>query len=313
MSAPSAPPDNSLQIEQMQENQAAQAKADADAKTAKDASDLAALRTSSAASGNKATDDYFASQGLDPKQYQGDIDSKINSILTGIGTTDPNPGSSFLTAPQDIYQAITAAGQSKDLQGVNSIFSPTYSADRATNSLTDPYVNDIASTQRSSADDIITNMLKRGVITDSGKTAAEAELDRQQPGVLDQLKTLGQGTISGEQSALDAIANKGRQDAQTATLGQTFDPTKYGKQADDQFNDFVNNLGNTLKGKVTGNLFNTTGLAAIAGAGQGAGNTNFDPSATGGPPGSSSNDGFTDSTTGKPVNTGTNNSTQSVF
>lgn len=312
MSALAPPPDNSLAVEQSQEAAAAKAKSDADAKAATDAANLSALRTSSAGNANKATQDYFGEQGLDPTAYSGDINSHISQLLNGISPTDPNPGSSFATAPQDIFSGLTKSAQNKALQGVNSIFSPDYSTSKVQNSITDPYINDIAGSQRQSADDIINNMLKRGVITGSGKAAAEGELDRQAPSVIDQLKTIGQGTVSSEQSALDNIANKGRQTAQTLNLGQSFDPSTYETQADQQFNDFVNSLGNTIKGKVTGNLFNTTGLAAIAGAGQGAGNTNFDPTAAAGVIGANPDDGSTDATTGLPTAKQSNTS-QSVF
>lgn len=311
MSAPSIPPDNSLQVEQAQEAAAQRAKADADTKAQKDAADLAALRTSSAASGGTAARNYFQEQGLDPNKYGSDIDQHIQSILSGISKTDPNPGSSFLTAPQDIYSGLTKSSQNKNLQAANSIFSPEYGASKATNSLVDPIISGIEATQRGSADDIIKNMLKRGVITPSGQTAAEGELDRQAPGVFSQLRDIGQGTITGEQGALDTIANKARQTAQTTSLGQNFDPNTYGAQADQQFNDFVNNLGNTVKGKVTGNLFNTTGLAAIAGAGQGAGNTVFDPKAAAGVIGGGPSDTTDPNAPSK--NTGISNTSTSVF
>lgn len=313
MSAPSAPPDNSLAVEQAQEAAAATAKQQSDAKAASDAANLAALRTSSAANATKATNDYFTGAGLDPTAYSSGIDSQISQMLNGISPTDPNPGSTFTNAPTDVFNALQSQGQNKNVNAVNALFPANFQNTKVPQNIVDPEINSIESTQYNSADDIIKNMLARGVITPTGQASAEAELQRQTPGVISQLQTLGQGTVASEQQALSDIANNAKQTAQTTPLGTAFDPSTYGTEADQNFNDFVNNLSTTLQGKVTGNLFNTTGLAAIAGAGQGAGNTNFDPTAAGGVISPNANDGSTDSTTGKPTNVGASNSTQSVF
>lgn len=282
MSSPSAPQDNSLAVEQAQEAASTKAQAAADAKTAQDKADLAALRTSSAGNATNSVDNYFKNQGLDPTQYSGDIQQQIQDIMSGIDPTDPNPGSSFNNAGVNIYNNLTSNAQTRAGNSLDSVFSPNYSSSKVTNDLVNPEINTIAGEQYQSADDIINNMLKRGVINQSGKSAAEAELQRQQPGVLSQLNTIGSGTVASEQQSLDDIANKARQNAATTKLGQTFDPSVYGNEADSQFNDFLKNLDTTVRGKVTGNLFNTTGLAAIAGAGQGAGNTAYNPTAAAG-------------------------------
>lgn len=283
MSAPSMPPDNSAQVEAMREQSQQQAQAATDAKAAQDKADLLALRTSSAAAGNTSARDYFSQQGLDPSQYATDIDSQISSILAGISPTDPNPGASFQDVGARIYNQSTSAAQNKAGQQLNALFPGNFETSRVNQQTLDPYIQGIDTEQRSSADAIIQNMLSRGVITPAGQTAAEAELERQNPGVMAKLNEIGTGTIATEQQSLRDIANQGRTAAQTMKLGDTFNPQTYGSQADQQFSDFINNLGTTLRGKVgSANLFNTTGLAAIAGAGQGAQNLPFDPTAQSG-------------------------------
>jgi len=282
MSAPSIPPDDSLQIENIRQANAA-AQADKDKQAAdKAAADLATLRQSSSVAGKQQAQDFFSQQGLDPKSYDSAITDKINQVLTSLSPNDTNPGASFQNIGQSIYDQLQSGGRTKAVNDVNSIFAPDFETSRVTSSLDDPYLAEIQGSQRGSADQIIKNMLNRGVITQAGANAAEGNLDTQDAGVRTRLRDVGSGVLSNEQSALRDIANRGRSSAQTLNLGQTFDPNKYGTEADTNFNDFVSSLGDTLKAQAPGNLYNTSGLAAIAGSAQGAGNTKFDPNALAG-------------------------------
>jgi hypothetical protein len=272
-----------LEVEQMREQEAQRAQQQADAKIAQDKADLLALRTSSAASGATSAKNYFTQQGLDPTDATYGIDSQIAAILAGISPTDPNPGAAFANAGQQIFQADTTAGQTKAGRQLDQLFPGNFETSRVNMGTLDPFLTGIDTEQRNTADAIIQNMLARGVITPAGQTAAESELTRQDPGVMAKLKEIGTGTVATEQQALRDIANKGRTNAQTLKLGTSFDPQTYGTEADQNFTDFINNLGTTLRGKVgSANLFNTTGLAAIAGAGQGAQNLAYDPAAQAG-------------------------------
>jgi|SRR5882762_1130353 len=283
MSAPSPPPDNSLAVEQMQEQAAKDAQTRQDAKDAQTKADLLALRNQAGTAGTSAAKNYFTQQGLDPNQYGTDIDSQIASILAGVSPTDPNPGAAFTDVGQNIYQNETTAAQNKANRQLDTLFPGNFETQRVNMSTINPFITGIDADQRNSADAIIQNMLSRGVITPAGQTAAESELDRQNPGVLAKLNEIGTGTVASEQQSLRDIANAGRTAASTVKLGTSFDPQTYGTQADQNFNDFINNLGTTIAGKVgSANLFNTTGLAAIAGAGQGAQNLPFDPNAQSG-------------------------------
>lgn len=282
MSAPDAPPDNSLAVAQFNAQQAdaqrARDKADADAAAQK----LADLRNSSKNNAITTTDKYFQNLGLDPNNYASDIDTQINQILNGINPSDPNPGSYFSTAPQDIYGSLTKNAQTNAGTMLDKLFTPNYAQTRITNTMDDPIIASIINDQRSGADAIIQNMLKRGVITDTGAAASEKDLDSQLPGIRTKLNTIGDQAISGGQQKLNDIINQARTTAGTLKLGQSFDPSTYSTNVDQAFNDFIGSLGDTIKSNVTGNLFNTGGLSTVAGAAQGAGNTAYNPKAAAG-------------------------------
>jgi hypothetical protein len=302
MSAPDAPSDNSLAVAQFQAQEAERArqqeKADADAAAQK----LADLRNTSKNNALTSTQQYFQNLGLDPSGYQSDIDAQINQILSGINPSDPNPGSYFSTAPQDVYGNLTKQYQTKEGSAIDKLFAPNYASSRITSTMDDPVIADLINSQRSSADAIIQNMLKRGVITDTGRQAAEADLDNQLPGIRTKLNTIGDQVISGGQQKLNDIINQGRTTAGTLKLGQSFDPTTYSTNVDQAFNDFVASLGDQIKSNVSGNLFQTGGLSSVAGAAQGAGNTAYNPKAAAGVIDDNTDD-----------NTNTNTQKESIF
>lgn len=282
MSAPDAPQDNSLAVAQFNAQQAEEArrreKADADAAAQK----LADLRASSSAGARDATSKYFMNLGLDPTNYATDIDAQINAILRGINPSDQNPGTYFSTAPQDIYGDLTKQAQTRAGSTIDKTFTPNYSMSRIASTTDDPYLAEILGEQRSAADQIIQNMLKRGVITDTGAAAAGADLERQAAGARTKLNTIGDQVLSGGRQKIDDIINQARTTAGTLKLGQSFDPSTYTTNVDQAFNDFIGSLGDTLRSNVQGNLFQTNGLASLAGAAQGAGNTKYDPKAAAG-------------------------------
>lgn len=282
MSQPSIPPDNSLQVEQLrqQEAQKAAEKAAADKKAQED--QLAALRTSSADTARSGAQSYLQQRGVDPTGYASALDQLIQSTLSGISPSDPNPGGSFANFGQTAYNELTQQERDKALRDVNSTFTPDYATTRLPFTLDDPYLSSIEQTQRQSADDIIKNMLARGVITTAGQTAATGELNKQEPGVRTKLQDIGTGVITSGQQKLIDEANQARQAASTLDLGTTFNPGTYTSEADRIYNEFVNSLGDQIKAAVPGDLFSTAGLAAIAGAGQGAQNLKFDPKAAAG-------------------------------
>jgi|SRR4051812_3552342 hypothetical protein len=282
MSAPSPPPDNSLAVEQSRQQAAKEAQAAADAKELAHKQELSGLRTSARGGATGSVDDYFSSRGIDPTKYGGQIESQLNNIMSGISPTDENPGSAFTGAGQSIYDTLQTGERTKANDALNRTFSPNYEMTRVPFTLDDPYLAGVEGEQYSNADKIIKNMLDRGVLTDSGYGSAQKDLENQRSGVKSRLNEIGTGLLSGEQQKLRDIAGTARQTAGSLQLGQDFDPSSYSSQADQSFNDFLNSLGDNIRAQVPGQLFNTAGLAAIGGAGQGAGNTAYNPQAASG-------------------------------
>lgn len=248
----------------------------------KAAADLATLRASVPGTAHASAANYLQGEGVDPNQYSSLIDQKISDIMNTVAPTDPNPGSYFANIGQTVSDAALANKRTQAQSAIQNEFQPDYSNTKVTAALTDPLVSSEYASQRGNADAIIQNMLKRGVVTSSGAQAAENNLDLQAPSVRNKLNTAGDNALATGKQSLDDVINGAMNTAGTLSLGQNFDPSQYGSDADTAFNSFVSRLGDTFKSQVPGNLFDTSGLAAIAGAGQGAANTKFNPQAAAG-------------------------------
>lgn len=266
-----------------------QAKADADAKDA-------ALRTT--ATGNARTDalKYFQDRGIDPTAYGGDIDRKIAEALSTAPAGDANVPAYLTGIGQSVYTNAQDAARAKAGRDVSSVFGPEFDRSRIADTAGSDVTGDIFGKQRTTADDYINNLFKRGVITPTGVAGAEKGLDEQGARVRTQLEGLRTDALSKGRQSLTDIANRGKEAASTLQLGSNFNPSTYGTEADAATSSFLGSLGDTLRSKVSGNLFDTSGLASLAGAAQGAQNTKFDPKALAG---SNVGDPF------DPTNTGT--------
>ena len=282
MSAPDAPEDHSLDIArlEMAEREKERLRQEEAARVRQ--AELAQLRTDALTSGRSNVNQYFTNQGLVPDDYASTIDAEINRILSGISRDDPNPGAYFQNAGPTVYDTAQSGFRNQLMRTLDSIFAPNFETQRLPYTIDDPIIGGIHAEQRGRADDIIKNMLQRGVINQTGYNAAAADLDRQSPGVTARLNEIGTGLIASGQTSLRDIANQGRSSASQSRLGQQFDPYSYSSQADTAFNDFINSLGTNIRAALPGDLFSTSGLGAVAGAGQGAQNTKFDPRALSG-------------------------------
>jgi hypothetical protein len=269
-------------VEQSRQAAAKEAQATADAKAEAHKQELAGLRGTAREGAGGSVRNYFSSMGVDPDKYGGSIDSQLNNILSGISPTEENPGSAFTNAGQTIYDTLQTGERTKYGNQLNEIFAPDWEMRRVSSTLDDPYLAGVEGEQFSNADAIIKNMLDRGVLTQAGYGSAEKDLENQRAGVKSRLNEIGTGLLTKEQQDLRDISNRARQTASGLQLGSSFDPYSYSGQADQSFNDFIGSLGDQIRAQVPGQLFNTAGLAAIGGAGQGAGNTAFNPAAVGG-------------------------------
>lgn len=260
------------------------------------ASKDAALRAS--ASGNARTKamGYFQSHGVDPTQYSGDIDTQIADALSAAPVGDTNLPSYLSGIGESLYSNAQGAARTKAMRDISSLFGPDYINTHIAPTTGSDITAGIYGKQKASADDYINNLFKRGVITSTGVAGAEKGLEDQGARVRKQLEKLRTDALATGKQSLTDIANTGKGAASTLELGQSFDPSVYGSQADQATSSFLGGLSDTLQGGVPGNLFDTSGLAALAGASQGAQNTKFDPKALAG---TNVNDPL------NPVNTGT--------
>jgi hypothetical protein len=282
MSGSSPPPDNSLAVEQSRQAAAKEERERVAAEAAQKKADLANLRGTTRTGAGGQVRNYFSQMGIDPERYGGSIDAQLNNILSGISPEDENPGAAFTNAGQTIYDTLQTGERTKYGNQLNEIFAPEWEMRRVGMTLDDPYLAGVEGEQYSDADKIIKNMLDRGVLTSGGYSSAQKDLEGQRAGVRARLNEIGTGLLTKEQQDLRDISNRARQSASTMQLGSSFDPYSYQGEADADFNDFISTLGDSIRAQVPGQLFNTAGLAAIGGAGQGLGNTAFNPGAAGG-------------------------------
>jgi hypothetical protein len=229
-----------------------------------------------ATQGQSSAERYFSNLGLDPSQYSGDIASAIASTRTGIPKYG-DIGGAFTGIGQQVYGDLTDALRSRSLSGVNALQAP-----EVANTSDDALIEQILNEQRGGAEDFATNLLKRGVITDTGYGAATADIGRQAETARGLLGELGSTILGGERSTLENILNQGKQTASTLNLGQSFDPSKIGTNLQSEFDQFMANLPSQFRAQAPTQLFNTAGLANIAGQAQGPQNLAFKPGVVGG-------------------------------
>src|SRR5258705_790979 len=182
-------------------------------------------------------------------------------------------------APVDPRIAQRADLRSNATTAFNNTFAPGVENSYIPDTLDDNLAGTVYGEQRGKADDYLNNLFKRGVITETGRAAGATNLDEQGARVRTQLNDLGSGLLNAERGKITDILGKGRDAASTVDIGQTFDPSVFANMINQNVGDFNSNFSDSFRAGVPGNLFDTSGLSAIAGGAQGAGNNAFDPNA----------------------------------
>ena len=282
MSAPSFPPDNSVQLRQMELDAAEQERLRQAEEQRQLEAELAQLRSDALGFGRGSAQSYFSSQGLVPEDYTTAIDRELSNILSSVPRDDPNPSAYFSNVGQRVYDAEQEALRNRSLRDIDTFAPAGFATRRIESTLDDPIVAAIMAEQRAEADRIVQNMLDRGVITSTGYEGALRDLDRQSFGAQAILDQIGTGALESGRQSLRDIANQGRSAASTLRLGTPFDPYQVNTDIDRRFAEILSDLPGNIRGQVQGNLFDTSGLAAIAGATSGAQNTRFNPAALAG-------------------------------
>lgn len=244
--------------------------------------DIGAKRQHAAEAAKSSAYEYLAGLGLNPNDYDADLNNKLNEAFSYTADDDPNIGQYINNLGEQVYGQRQDATRNKATRDINTTFAPDFETSRIGDTADDAILSGIQGEQRSKADDYVNNLVKRGVITSSGQAAANKNLDDQGARVRTILDELGRSSLESGRSRLTDIANRGRQAASNLTPGNTFDPNSYVGQANQAFDEFTAGLGDSIRSKVPGDLYDTSSLASIAGSAQGAGNLKFDPSALAG-------------------------------
>lgn len=161
-------------------------------------------------------------------------------------------------------------------------FAPEFEQSYLPSTYDDPYIASAYASERGKVDDYLNNLLKRGVITQTGYEGGQKAAGEQEAGVRAQLNTLGENLLEAQRGKLTDIGNRARSAASTVDIGQTFDPNLYGQELQTASQDIGRDFGDLYSSSAPQGLFDLTDLANKAGATQGAQNLAFNPTAVGG-------------------------------
>lgn len=277
-----APEDNSHIVAQIEADAAREARAAEEARRQREEQ---RFNSSLEAAFNNALTDanqYFTQRGLDPNEYESLISQAASRAKGSVPFLDASPGTYFAGIGSQVFDNAEAADQGKFLRDISSFAPSGFETRRISNDVDDSFIDSILSERQGTAEQYIRNLLDRGVITNSGFSAAQNDLNNQAIGARSRLNEIGLGLLESGRAGASNIAADARSAATNYNLGEYFDPFEYQKQLNSHFEDFFGNIGNNIRAAAPTNLFDTSGLAGIAGAAQGAQNTNFDPGALAG-------------------------------
>lgn len=204
-------------------------------------------------------------------QAQQQQQQQFEALMATLRPPEPAPVDPRIQQREDLRSGATNA--------IRSFTAPGFENTSVPDTLDDDLAAQVYGEQRGKADQYLQNLLKRGVITDTGAAAGAKNLDEQGARVRTQLSDLGSSLLNAERGKLKGIADQGAQAASTVDIGQTFNPTAFADMLNASLGDFSKNFGDSFRAGVPGDLFDTSALSSIAGGAQGAGNLAFDPNA----------------------------------
>lgn len=222
---------------------------------------------------------YFAAQGLDPADYISDITSSAQSARSRVPDLDASPGTYFENLGASVYDRLEDAQRSRAQRNFDTFASDGFATRRIGSDVDDPFLEAILAEQQAAADDYARRLLDRGIVTQGGYDAAIEDIVGQRAGANARLQDIGLAELERGRGSLRDIAATGRSAASRSRLGDAFDPFQYQRDIDSAQADFFSGLGENLRASAPEDLFDIDGLLGIAGAAQGAQNTEFDPNA----------------------------------
>lgn len=208
------------------------------------------------------------------RQAQAQQQQQFEALMATLRPPEPAPVDPRIQQREDLRSGATSS--------LKALLGPGFENTYVPDTLDDELAGQVYGEQRGKADSYLNNLLKRGVITDTGAAAGMKELDSQGSRVRTQLKDIGDSLINSQRGRVKDIYGQGADAASTVDIGQSFDPNVFAKMIGDNVADFTKNFGDSFRAGIPGDLFDTSGLSAIAGGAQGAGNLAFDPAALAG-------------------------------
>jgi hypothetical protein len=254
---------NTQRTYEEQQRAAAQQKADAAAAAAATANTqrLAGLRDATKGGMTSGIQSYFQARGVNPTAYQKSIDDIVAQALGNISPTDETPSArvDVTGLASRLFGDAENARRTSFQTQLQQMFPESYTNTQVGNNLDDDIINQLLGENRTSANAIVDNMLKRGVITGTGAQAAYSDLDKQMPIAQTRLNQIGTDLIGSERNSISDIISRANKAASTLSLGGAFDPVSYKNEIDKSFNDFVGSLGTKFRAAAPGNLLTTSG------------------------------------------------------
>jgi hypothetical protein len=163
------------------------------------------------------------------------------------------------------------------LQQLNDALGSGFESRYEPDTVASPFEASALTSGRSKADDFISNMLKRGTLTESGRAGATSALDLQTPGIQTKLQNIGSGILSSDRSNLTNVANNLRGSV-GGTSGEGFDPTPLVNQIASTGAAQSGTFGDRFNASLPpGDLFDTSGIASAGGGVSAPENIQFDP------------------------------------
>jgi hypothetical protein len=277
-----APQDNSAQVAAIEAQAARESREDAARKEAAARQAFEGRMSGAFGTGVQSAKDYFTGRGLNPDDYSSAINNRANLTRSSVPDMASDPGSYFADLGQQVFEQLQEGQRGSALRGINTVAPTGFANSRIADTADDSTLAAILGEQETAARGYIDNLLSRGVISQSGYNAALGNLTGQKAGANAKLNDVGNAILSGGRGEAENKANSARSRASNLTLGEQFDPYSVGNELNDFFTSFLGSLGEKVRGQAPSNLFDTSGLANVAGAAQGAGNRVFDPKALAG-------------------------------
>lgn len=264
--------DNSLQVERMRQQAAADERARQEAERIRLKNEFDTNLSTAATAARNTGRDYAGSRGLDPTAMESVIDRIINDTKLKVPSLDSNPGSYFST---DIFSTGFANEENnrraQNTGQVNNKFAAGYDRNLIGDTSDDAILDAILGEQRANAEKQLQFNRARGVINDTGFNEAQNRFSGQEAAARSTLTSIGDAVLGNLRGGLNDIKGEAGSAASSWNLGNAdFKVDPYWDRA----TEFANTSKAGLEGKVRSavgstQLFDIPSILAAAGTAQG--------------------------------------------